>query len=101
VYSILAMKVKKPESIEECDYFLKEFLYPRGSAEPKGKFFAWVFKGENRANIEYICPYCGYVGYIQLDSKRPPYKWRCENCGKQLVGDRIKKTVKKLSKKMK
>jgi len=84
--------LRKPKSIEELSYFTRRSL-PNG-----GKVTVWVFKGEDIANIEYICPYCGYSGqkqkkfervsvYRKIEGKRKKvqvFKFNCDKCGKEI-----------------
>jgi hypothetical protein len=83
------MALRKPNSIEECKLFSKQFISKRGSKDQEGRAFLWVFKGEDVGNVEYTCPYCGHEGEIQQEFNLP-FKFRCEKCEKAI-------SIKKLS----
>ena len=48
--------------------------------ENNGKIRILVVKGENQANVEYLCPKCGHYEYIQIEWKRP-FSVKCSKCG--------------------
>ena len=77
------MALKKPESIDECKFFSKQFISKRGSKDDDGFAFIWVFKGDNQGNCEYTCPYCQYKGEIQQEFSLP-FKFRCQKCEKSI-----------------
>lgn len=98
------MPLKKPESVEECIYFTRRQL------EPKGSIMAWAFRKECPQchnglmkkpkktskvyicpncgyeedvkaheeslviNVEYVCPYCGHEGEATTEYKRKTWK---------------------------
>lgn len=91
--------LKRPESIEECSYFTRKQL-TNEAGEAKGKLMAWVFKGDNKLNIIYTCPSCGFEGELVLpnewEKKRVEGKYRkvvefsCARCNQVI---RIVKSI--------
>ena len=65
--------MRKPKSIDECDYFSKRTIEDK-------VVMMWVFKGEETLNVEYECPACGHKGFLQLPF-RFPIRFACEKCG--------------------
>jgi len=71
IEKIITEKGFKPS---DCTYHTLRNL------ENNGKIRILVIKGEKIAHTEYICPKCGYYGYITKGWKRP-FNVKCEKCG--------------------
>lgn len=72
----------------DCEYHTQRAL------ENDGKVRVLVVKGEKEANVEYICPYCGYYGFVQKLWKRP-FSVNCENCKKLIRIQKMKTLIDK------
>ncbi len=62
--------------------------------EISGKLRILVLKKDHIARVEYICPECGYYGYLETEWKRP-FSFKCEKCGYRIRVPRLKDEVKK------
>jgi len=95
------MALRKPKPGDKLAYFTKRTI------GEKGKVMVWRFEGEELANIEYTCPFCGYQGEKQQKFERikisikdesgkrrqvQVFRFQCDNCGKNID---LEKWVKK------
>jgi len=62
--------------------------------ERSGKIRIIVLKKDNIAKVEYICPECGYHGYLETEWKRP-FSFKCEKCGYRIRVPRLKDEIKR------
>ncbi|MCW1309872.1 MAG: hypothetical protein QXP04_04210 [Candidatus Nanoarchaeia archaeon] len=62
--------LKKPKSVDECDYFKRDV-----------GIMIWRFEGGEEANIEFKCPKCGFKG-----EKRAKIVWQ----NKKINGKKVK-----------
>jgi len=88
------VKLKEPESMEECEYF------SRRSLENGHKAVVWVPKGTMTMNVNYDCFKCGHEGSI-TDEYGLPYTFYCESCGEEIKIQPLKGKAKGVKKKPK
>ncbi len=60
----------------------------------KGKIRVLVWKGDQKARTEYICPDCGKYGYQETEWERP-FSIKCEHCGAKISVPKLKQQFKR------
>ena len=75
------MVLRKPTASDKLAYFTRRTL------PNSGKATVWRFEGEELANIEYACPFCGKAGEKQQAFARVKAKILNEKTGKAKQGE--------------
>lgn len=66
----------------DCLYHTWRIL-KNSNKQETGKIRVLVWKGDQKARAEYICPECKKYGYQETEWKRP-FAVKCENCGHKM-----------------
>ena len=65
-----------------------------------GKIRVLVWKNDNVARVEYICPECGKYGYSESEWKRP-FATKCEHCSFKITVPKMRDEFKREQKEAK
>lgn len=80
--------------------FVSNRILKNSKNEEKGKMRVLVLEGSETAQVDYLCPECGFSKHIETPWKRP-FSVTCEKCKFVMrlprLRDEIKREKKKLS----
>ena len=71
------MALKRPTAQDKIAFFT------RRSLGDKGKVMIWRFEGDEKFNIEYVCPHCGKTGEKQVEMEREKVSIKDPETGKR------------------
>ena len=94
IESIIKEKKIKPS---DCSYHTWRDLSNK-KGEITGKVRVLVIKGEEKARVEYKCPYCGNEDYLETQWFKP-FSFQCRKCGSTIKILKLREEFKKEQKK--
>ncbi len=74
--------------------FVSNRLMKNSKNEDKGKLRVMVLNGSGTAQVDYVCPECGFSAHTETEWMRP-FAVKCSKCGFMLKLPRLKDEMKK------